>query len=247
MKQKNSFIKEQNLSAFNRYTIFILFFVLIIFLFLPETFAQSFMEDLFSGKLISSEPGVWAIYKITDKTTHTSLILRQAITGIEKIDEKTTGIWLESEIIPLEGFPSVYRVLISYDSNGKEKIHKIVVREGADTPQNIDASTLPDADTNEDKSSKKKLIGEEEVQYENGKIKAKHYKIEENNKSKEVWLNDEVKPLGLVKLSTNEGDMILIKFGKGGDESKSALDLPAQKNISPNSQKLQVDVSTTNN
>jgi len=108
MKQKNSFIKEQNLSPFNRYTIFILFFVLIIFLFLPETFAQSFMEDLFSGKLISSEPGVWAIYKITDKTTHTSLILRQAITGIEKIDEKTTGIWLESEIIPLEGFSSIF-------------------------------------------------------------------------------------------------------------------------------------------
>lgn len=76
---------------------------------------------------------------------------------------------------------------------------------------------MPDVDINQDKYSKKKLIGEEEVQYKNGKIKTKHYKIEEDNKSKEVWLNDEIKPLGIVKLSTNEGDMILIKFGKGGD------------------------------
>ncbi|HOV31896.1 MAG TPA: hypothetical protein PLX23_00860 [Candidatus Hydrogenedens sp.] len=222
-------------------------FVLIFFLFSPITFAQSFMEDLFRGKLISSELGVWVIYEITDKSTNKSVFLRQAITGIEKIDEKTTGIWLESEIIPLEGFPSVYRVLISYDSNGKEKVHKIVIREGADAPQNIDVSAMPDVDINQDKYSKKKLIGEEEVQYKNGKIKTKHYKIEEDNKSKEVWLNDEIKPLGIVKLSTNEGDMILIKFGKGGDEGKSALDLPAQKNIPPNSRKPQVDVSTTNN
>ncbi len=247
MRQDFFFTRTKQFLPLNKHILSFFYFILILFLLSPITFAQSFIEELFRGKLISSEPGVWAIYEITDKSTHTSVLLRQAITDIEKIDEKTTGIWLESEIIPLEGFPSVYRFLISYDSNRKEKIHKIVIREGADAPQNIDTSTMPEVNMNQDNSSKKKLIDEKEVEYKNGKIKAKHYRIEENNKSKEVWLNDEVKPLGLVKLSTNEGDMILFKFGKGGDEGKSALDLPTQRNIQPKAQKPQVDVSTKNN
>ncbi len=206
--------------------------------------AQSFMEDLFKGKVLSSEPGVWAIYEITDKSTKTHILLRQAITGTEKIDDKTSALWLESEIIPPEGFPSVYRFLISYDNNGKEKIHKIIVREGANSPQNINIENMPE---NNEQSPKKKLVNEEEVEFNNGKIKAKHYIIEDNNTKKEIWLNDEVKPLGIVKLSTNEGDMILVKYGKGGEECKSALDLSTRKDLTIDSLKTHVDISTTDN
>jgi len=217
-----------------------LFFVIILF---PKAgIAQSFMEDLFKGKMLSSEPGVWAIYEITDKSSKTQILLRQAITGIEKIDENTTALWLESEIIPTEGFPSVYRFLISYDKNGKEKIHKIVVREGANPPQNIDNETTSE---NTETTSKKKLIGEEDIEFKNGKIKAKHYRIDGDNATKEIWLNDEVKPLGIVKLSTNEGEMILVKYGKGGEESKSAIALPVKKDAQQNVTKPHVDVSTT--
>ncbi|MGC8847020.1 MAG: hypothetical protein ACP5QY_14360, partial [Candidatus Hydrogenedens sp.] len=165
----------------------------------------------------------------------------QALTGIEKIDENTSALWLESEIIPMEGFPSVYRFLISYDNNGKEKIHKIVVREGANPPQNIDVETMSG---NTDTPSKKNLIGEEDIEFKNGKIKAKHYRISEDNTTKEIWLNDEVKPLGIVKLSTTEGEMVLMKYGKGGDESRSAIDLPLKKDNQSNLPKPHVDVST---
>ncbi len=219
----------------------ILLCLLIVFLnFCKTAFAQSFMEDLFRGKILSSEPGVWAIYDITDKSNKTHIILRQAITGTEKIDRDTTALWLESEIIPAEGFPSVFRFLISYDKNGKEIIHKIIVREGANPPQNIDNQSMSET---KEISSKKKFIGDEEIEFKNGKIKAKHYKIEEDNTVKEIWLNDEVKPLGIVKLSTKEGDMVLVKYGKGGEESKSALELPIQKNVQTNSIQPHVDVS----
>lgn len=207
-----------------------------------KAFTQSFMEDLFKGKILSSEPGVWAFYEITDKSQKTNLLLRQSITGTEKIDEKTTALWLESEIIPIEGFPSVFRFLISYDKNGKEKIHKIVIREGANPPQNIETQSMSETTEN---TLKKKFMGEEEIEYKNGKIKAKHYEIEEDNTVKGIWLNDEVKPLGIVKLSTNEGDMILMKYGKGGEESKSALDSPTKRNIKSNLIQPHVDVSTT--
>lgn len=207
-----------------------------------KTFTQSFVEDLFKGKILSSEPGVWAFYEIMDKTQKTRLLLRQSITGTEKIDGETTALWLESEIIPTEGFPSVFRFLISYDKNGKEKIHKIVMREGANPPQNIEGQSMSETTEN---TLKKKFIGEEEIEFKNGKIKTKHYEIEEDNTVKEIWLNDEVKPLGIVKLSTNEGDMILVKYGKGGEESRSALDVPVQKSIKSNSIQPHVDVSTT--
>lgn len=219
------------------------FYLLFIFLILCKlTFPQSFMEDLLRGKMLSSEPGVWAIYEITDKSTKNHILLRQAITGIEKVDEGITALWLESEIVPKEGFPSVFRFLISYDKNGKEKIHKIVIREGANPPQNIDSQAMSES---AETSSKKKLVGEEEIEFKTGKIKAKHYRIEEGNSVKEIWLNDDVKPLGIVKLSTNEGDMILVKYGMGGEESKSVLDSPATKNVQSNALKPHVDVSTT--
>lgn len=222
-----------------------IFYLQLFFLFtlLPKiAIAQSFMEDLFKGKMLSSEPGVWAIYEIIDKSTKTHVLLRQAITGTEKIEENTTALWLESEIIPTEGFPSVYRFLISYDKNGKEKIHKIIIREGANPPQNITTETIPE---NTGTPSKKNLIGEEEIEFKNGKIKAKHYRIVEENTEKEIWLNEDVKPLGIVKLSTNEGEMILLKYGKGGEESKSAIDLSVKKDTQQNLMKPHVDVSTT--
>lgn len=217
--------------------------LLIWFVYLPTLDAQDFMEDLLRGKILSTEPGFWAIYEITDKSTQNKIILRQAITGVEKIGENENALWLESELIPPEGFPSLFRLLISYDKNGKEKIHKIVVREGANPPQNIDADTIQD---NSNKTSPPKtFIGEEEIEYKNGKIKTKHYKIEEENSTKEIWLSEEVKPLGIVKLITKQGEMVLIRYGKGGEESKSALDIPQRIDIKPNSLKPHVDVSTT--
>lgn len=234
LKKTNKFFSYNKIFYIQLFFVFILSPKIII--------AQGFIEDLFRGKMLSSEPGVWAIYEITDKTTKTHILLRQAITGTEKTDENTTALWLESEIIPTEGFPSVYRFLISYDKNGKEKIHKIIVREGANPPQNIDSETMPD---NTETTSKKKLIGEEDVEFKNGKIKAKYYRIDEDNTTKEIWLNDEVKPLGIVKLSTNDGEMVLVKYGKGGEESKSAIDLPVKKDTQQTLTKPHVDVSTT--
>lgn len=236
-----NFFYKKTKKCFSCNKIFYIHLFFIFTLFPKIGIAQSFIEDLFKGKMLSSEPDVWAIYEITDKSTKTHILLRQAITGVEKIDENTTALWLESEIIPTEGFPSVYRFLISYDKNGKEKIHKIVVREGASPPQNIDSGTMPE---NTETTSIKKYIGEEDIEFKSGKIKTKHYKIVENNTAKEVWLNDEVKPLSIVKLSTDEGEMILVKYGKGGEESKSVIDLTVKKDIPQNLTKPHVDVST---
>ncbi|HOK08128.1 MAG TPA: hypothetical protein PLT82_01975 [Candidatus Hydrogenedens sp.] len=252
MYTKKKYIKNVYLPIKFTKNIFFLF-PLIISLSLSSFFltfnihSQDFLEGLLSGKIISSEPGVWAIYEILDKISNTHVLLRQAITGTEVVDKDTNALWLESEIIPLEGFPSVYRFLISYDSKGKETIHKIIVREGAEPPKNIDVTTISDSSKDNNLSQKKKFINEEEVTYKNGKIKSKHYKIENNGQIKDIWLNDDVKPLGIVKLTTNDGEMTLIQYGKGGNEGKSSLDFQGKTNLPQQMQEsTHVDVSTGN-
>ena len=73
---------------------------------------QELLGDVFSGKLINPEVGVWASYELTDKSNGAKYFMRQAIVGSEQVKKKD-GFWVETEVRPMQGFPTVYKMLIT--------------------------------------------------------------------------------------------------------------------------------------
>lgn len=184
--------------------------------------SQEILENLLELIPLEPELGSWSLYEVKDKSTNTTLLLREAITD-EEIVESTKCFWLETEVIPTIGFPSVYRFLIQPEKEGRHKILKIVAREGANLPETYNHNSIPRAEEN--KKFRKKLIDEGIIEYKSGKIEAKHYNIKTEDKEIDIWVTPKVKPLGIVKLNSKDGEMLLVKFGKGGVESKSTLEL----------------------
>ncbi|MCX8064070.1 MAG: hypothetical protein N3G21_02740 [Candidatus Hydrogenedentes bacterium] len=182
--------------------------------------SQDIIENLLDILPLELDLGSWSIYEVKDNPTKTTLILREAITGEEYLNNKKC-YWLETEIIPIVGFASVYRFLIQPESEGKHSILKIVTREGANLPETYNYDTIQNQPAEE--MVKKKLIGEELIEYRTGKVRAKHYNIEIEHKEIDIWVAPEIKPLGLVRLRSKDGEMTLVKHGKGGVESKSSL------------------------
>ncbi len=197
------------------------------------------MDNLLDILPLEFESGCWSIYEVKDNTTKTTFLLREAITG-EELVENRKCFWLEAEVIPTVGFPSVYRFLILPEKDDKHKILKIVMREGANLPETYNGNSIQGE--TEKINVKKKFVKEEEIEYKTGKIKAKHYSIKTDDKELEIWTTSEIKPLGLVKLQSKDGEITLIRSGKGGAEAKSNLEISTQKNI-PNKEKEMV---TTN-
>ena len=58
-------------------------------------------------------------------------------------------------------------------------------------------------------------------------IGAEHYELAGTDRKVELWLNDKVKPMGIVRMTSPDGELLLRNFGHGGNDARSTLDLPA--------------------
>lgn len=204
-------------------------------------YAQGVVGDVMAGKLINPEVGVFAWYEVTDKATGGKYFLRQAIVGEEAVDKKA-GYWVETEIVPMEGFPSVYKMLLTGPANKTENIHKIIVREGASTPRNIPIEAGEDM-TKEEGKEKRESKGKEKVATAQGEIEAEHVVITQGGAKTDIWLNEKIRPMGLVRLVSAEGELVLQRYGKGGNDAVSNLVLNAEANTTPKSPEVNVEVS----
>jgi len=182
--------------------------------------AQGIMGDVLSGKLINPEVGVYAWYTLTDNTTNTQLFLRQAIVGKEKVDGEK-GYWVETEVIPQVGFPIVYKMLLTGPASDPENVHRILMKQGQDPVRSMPVDTLDDEGTNGQPAQE--LVGKEEVSTAEGTIEAEHYFVKSGKEKHEIWLNDDVRPLGLVRMVTPQGELKLQRHGKGGQDAQSAI------------------------
>ncbi len=98
--------------------------------------AQGIVGDVFSGKLIKPEVGVYAWYDLKDNATNQKFLLRQAVVGEEKVGLKK-GYWVETQVIPEIGIPSIYKMLLTGPANDNKNVQKIIVKEGQKTPVEI--------------------------------------------------------------------------------------------------------------
>jgi len=182
--------------------------------------AQGIMSDLMSGKLINPEVGAYAWYNLKDKTTGQEFFLRQAIVGMEKVNRKD-AYWFETELVPRVGFPSIYKMLLTGPASDPKNVHRLVVREGEGAVQEI--SLEEGADWKEEKELTREALGMETLTIPGGDIQAEHYIIKDGEPATEIWISEQVPPMGLVKMTNAEGELSLQRHGVGGKDGQSAL------------------------
>lgn len=182
--------------------------------------AQGMMSDLLSGKLVNPQVGAYAWYNLKDKTTGQEYFLRQAIVGTEKIKRKE-GWWLETELVPRVGFSSVYKMLLTGPASNTENVHRLLVREGNGAVQEV---ALEDKDRPKDDGDiPREAAGVETITLSSGDIQAEHYIVKDGEPPTEIWFSETIPPMGLVKMTTAEGELSLQRFGVGGKDGESAL------------------------
>lgn len=185
--------------------------------------AQGIMSDLMSGKLVDPEVGVFAWYDLKDNATGKSFFLRQAVVGAEQVKRKD-GYWLETEIIPRVGFSTVYKMLLTGPASDPGNVHRLLVREGDNIVQEVELGDAERGGSDED--APRERLGREQVRFPGGQIEAEHYVIDSDAGKTEIWISDKVRPMGLVRMTSPQGELSLQRYGVGGKDGESAIPAP---------------------
>jgi hypothetical protein len=191
---------------------------------IPPAAAQGIVGDVLSGKLIDPETGVYALYDLHDVSTGRRFMLRQAIVGEEKVG-RAAGYWIELEIIPELGYPVIYKTLVTGPANDPSNIHRIIMQEGDDSPVEVPVPKAADED-GETAPAVRESVGTEQVETPAGAIEAERFVLADPaapDAKTEVWINDDVRPMGIVRMVSPHGELRLVRFGKGGPDAVSAI------------------------
>lgn len=186
--------------------------------------AQGMMSDVMSGKLVNPQVGAFAWYNLNDVSTGKTYFLRQAIVGTERVKRKE-AYWLETELIPKVGYPSIYKMLLTGPASNPRNVHRLLVREGTGVVQEVSLDANGDAPEAEE--APRTLAGTETIALPSGSIEAEHYIIGDGDEKTELWVSEAVPPLGVVRMKTAQGELSLQRYGVGGKDGESALPGPA--------------------
>ena len=138
----------------------------------------------------------------------------------EKVSRKD-GYWLETELVPKIGFSSVYKMLLTGPARNPKNVHRLVVREGQGPVEDIDVSQAEDG--RKDEELPRAAAGTETITFPGGKVEAEHFIVEDSTGTTEIWVSDQVRPMGLVRMKTPQGELMLQRYGIGGKDGDSAL------------------------
>jgi hypothetical protein len=182
--------------------------------------AQGMLSDMMSGKLINPEVGAFAWYTLTDTSTNREYFLRQAVVGKERVNRKDAH-WLETELVPKVGFPSVYKMLLTGPARDPKNVHRLIVREGKGIPQEVQLDRSQKVAG--EKETSRTSLGIKRVKTPGGEVEAEHFVVNGAGGGMEIWVSDQIKPMGLVRMKNNQGEMLLQRHGVGGKDGQSAL------------------------
>lgn len=204
--------------------------------------AQGVLGDVLSGNLLKPRVGQWAWYDLKDVATEQRYVMRQAIVAEEKVG-KARGYWLETEIIPQVGYPMVYKMLVTGPASDPSNVHRILFKQG-----NAEPMELPKPEpTSEDKPVEptREEMGTEKVTTQQGEVEGLRVALREGGQVTEMWINEEVRPMGIVRLESPEGSLLLRGYGQGGGDGESAFDKPSRVGGAPGNEnrgRIQVNV-----
>lgn len=186
--------------------------------------AQGVVGDLLAGKLVDPKVGQWAWYDVLAKDGSKQYVLRQAIVGEEKVGRKY-GFWVEFEVVPEVGYRSVYKMLLTGPAGEPDNVHRVIEQSGIDPPREL---PIPEQNAAPGESRPKRTsLGADTVKTLDGKVRAEHYEIVDGDKSTHLWINERIYPMGIVRLESDSGVMVLRNHGAGGQYARSVITSPA--------------------
>ncbi len=184
--------------------------------------AQGIIGDVLSGTLVKPEVGDFAWYDLTDKTEDKRYYLRQAIVGAEKVKRKK-GYWVETEVIPQVGYPAIYKMLLTGPASDPKHVHRVLLREGRNPVQEIPVDR--NAKAEKEPEVTRTSLGKEPISLPDGSvIEADHLEIKSEGEKTDIWISDMVPPMGIVRLVSPDGELMLRRYGRGGSDGESAID-----------------------
>ncbi|MCF6284475.1 MAG: hypothetical protein L3K26_04735, partial [Candidatus Hydrogenedentes bacterium] len=125
------------------------------------------------------------------------------------------------------GFPSVYKMLLTGPASDPKNVHRLLLREGQGGAQEIEVDRTQQAEVEPEAPRSSK--GMESITLTSGKIETEHFVIDDPEGEIEIWVSDLVKPMGLVRMITPLGELMLQRYGVGGKDGMSAFpELQAQ-------------------
>jgi hypothetical protein len=217
-------------------------FVLVFLLLSAAAYGQGVIGDVLMGKLVKPKAGVWAWYDLVDTTSGRGFVVRLAIVGEEKVGVKD-GYWLEVQIVPIVGYESVVKILVTGPAGDPANIHKMLRRDGAKKAEEVPIEKEAKGGAKDQpKEPERALVAEEDVQTLRGAVHAEHYELKQADKKIDVWLNDQVAPMGVVQMKSSEGALRLRNYGAGGSDARSIINEPPVKGVGEADSNLKVDV-----
>lgn len=184
--------------------------------------AQAPMADVLSGELVNPEVGAFAWYRVVDADTRALSFMRQAIVGKKRVGRKK-GWWLETQVVPAAGAPTVYKMLLTGPASDAANIHEIVIQRGADPPEYVKAADVPST-TPVATDLPRTSLGMEKVPTVVGEVEAEHFVVgEPDHPAMDIWINAQIPPMGIVRIQSPEGEMLIQRHGKGGKDGESVL------------------------
>ncbi len=213
-------------------------YTVVLTLFSGGVMAQGALSDIMSGKLINPEVGVFAWYDLKDAETGQRLFMRQAIVGRKQVGSQT-GYYLETEVMPEIGFPIIYKMLLTGPASDPANVHEIVVKDGTHPAETLSVNMLEGAFDDDEKETRESQ-GVVTISTPAGNIEAEHFLISKNGLQTEIWVNDDIRPMGIVKMINADGELVLNRFGTGGPDAESALE---RKMEHPETEDVKVRIS----
>ena len=210
--------------------------------FMGGAFAQDgVMGDIMSGKLVNPSVGVWAWYDVKDTASGDHLFLRQAVVGEAKVEGKA-GFWVETEVLPRVGFPIVYKMLLTGPASDPQNVHKVILKDGQNPPQELKVDPSAAAGDTGAKANRT-TVGHDSIDTAQGPVEADHVVMEQDGKKTDLWMSEKVPPMGIVKMVSPDGEIVLQRYGKGGPDAESAVDRKTDPSAAKGDTKVTVKVN----
>lgn len=216
---------------------------MVVLLWAGQSHGQGVLNDILSGKLVQPAVGQWAWYELKDADGKHRYAFRQAIVG-EELVGGDKGYWLENELIPEVGFPSIWKLLVTGPANDPANVHRILVKQGRQAPREVPTDMAGAQSQGAAPQAKRAPMGKEKVKTAAGVIAAEHIILTSESGVVELWVNDDIKPMGIVRMRGREGELLLRIHGEGGPNAESkirASDFFGGEEL-PRGMKVEVDV-----
>lgn len=204
--------------------------------------AQDVVGDVLMEKLVKPAKGAWAWYDLSDATSQQAFVMRLAIVDEERVGTKQ-GYWLEIEIVPIVGYRSVYKMLVTGPVSDPKNLHKVLQRVARGDVEEVPFDKDAAKEAKKAPEPDRTLVGEEDVTIKDGSVvKAQHYQLARDGETVDIWLSDEVRPMGIVKQTTPAGEFRLRNYGLGGPDARSVINDPLPAGMGEKIEDMKVEV-----